>query len=702
MKLLFKSFLLSCLIAVSANAEFVNYWKLSSISNSTTPESVVGADGTTMINDAVAAGGVGPVIVNDSPFNNCDSMLFDGTNSWVSTTAQGVLGSEPRTVSAWIKLTVEQNRHTLFQYGKSSAGNYFRFLIENKRLRFEVASGNALAMEVDSITMDQWHHVAIVIDDFNGNGNVRTPEVKFYYDGIYQPVAQSLNQLVNTVSEDETHTVCLGGARPAAGIIPPREPLGGMLCDVRIYDNVLTDDDLFSLANPYLAGTPQPAPGAIDIEAPVTLSWEPGVDPNGYTHPELVGYNVFAGIDPEALTKVNDTLLPTSESEVTINQLLTDKTYYWMVEGVINGNNGSPIPAGDPNNLHSNMWDFATVVTAPEITTQPYRVYTDLGGTVEFTVAAESISAMSYQWYYTPDDLTNTPEDDLAVASTQTLNIDNVEASDIGYYYCVISNASSRTAVSEIAELALKRLVAKYSFENDLTDSVSEAINDGTAVGMPGFVPGVSGMALSVDGDDAVIIPNQTQESFTLSFWINTTQSAPTGADWWAGNGILDCEWPNSWLTDYGTSMTGGKFNFGIGIEEVTIKSNTLINDGVWHYCVATRDNTTGDIALYVDGLLESSATTATGVLDQCTEMRIGSLQTAIKYITADIDEVELYNYPLAPLTIAQNYTQATGRTVCFDKPMYDLSNDCKVDIEDFALLAQQWLDCGIVPDCIN
>jgi hypothetical protein len=42
------------------------------------------------------------------------------------------------------------------------------------------------------------------------------------------------------------------------------------------------------------------------------------------------------------------------------------------------------------------------------------------------------------------------------------------------------------------------------------------------------------------------------------------------------------------------------------------------------------------------------------------------------------------------------------GGDVCVLPPAYDLTGDCKVNIDDIAALASGWLDCGLVPSCVT
>jgi len=72
--------------------------------------------------------------------------------------------------------------------------------------------------------------------------------------------------------------------------------------------------------------------------------------------------------------------------------------------------------------------------------------------------------------------------------------------------------------------------------------------------------------------------------------------------------------------------------------------------------------------------------------------------------ISGAIDEVRLYSYPMTPTEVAQMYVSLRPEEyVCvspddgaFDK--VDLNGDCKVNLEDIALAAHEWLECQRVP----
>ncbi|MBN8247249.1 MAG: immunoglobulin domain-containing protein [Verrucomicrobia bacterium] len=75
---------------------------------------------------------------------------------------------------------------------------------------------------------------------------------------------------------------------------------------------------------------------------------------------------------------------------------------------------------------------------APIITQRPTSVKYAAGGTITFTVAAESATPMTYQWYQN--------KKAIAGATSATLTIPNAGVANMGDYYCDVSNTSGTTS----------------------------------------------------------------------------------------------------------------------------------------------------------------------------------------------------------------------------------------------------------------
>jgi hypothetical protein len=128
--------------------------------------------------------------------------------------------------------------------------------------------------------------------------------------------------------------------------------------------------------------------------------------------------------------------------------------------------------------------------------------------------------------------------------------------------------------------------------------------------------------------------------------WVKTTDYGGwPGAQWWAGKGLVDGE-VGGGGADWGTALVDGKFVLGVGAAggDTTLASSVNINDGTWHHVAATRDNITGALAVYVDGVLRGSGTGPAGSRTFPPGLRIGCLQTGNNFLNGMIDDVRLYD----------------------------------------------------------
>ncbi|EEF57830.1 LamG-like jellyroll fold domain-containing protein [Pedosphaera parvula] len=207
-------------------------------------------------------------------------------------------------------------------------------------------------------------------------------------------------------------------------------------------------------------------------------------------------------------------------------------------------------------------------------------------------------------------------------------------------------------------------LAAYYKFEGNAQDSSGQG-NDGVLNGGVTFVPGkVGAQAVQLDGSTGYVqIPVSAIDDFTISLWLKTTDTGGTG-QWWAGKGLVDGE-VSGGSADFGTTLVGNQFALGVGGSngnpDVTILSSTAVNDGVWHHLLATRNSTTGQMAVYVDGGLESTGTGSVGPRVGPPALRIGGIQTgtATGFLAGTVDDVRIYNYVLSSSQISSLATRA-------------------------------------------
>ncbi|WP_372828495.1 beta strand repeat-containing protein [Polaromonas sp.] len=178
------------------------------------------------------------------------------------------------------------------------------------------------------------------------------------------------------------------------------------------------------------------------------------------------------------------------------------------------------------------------------------------------------------------------------------------------------------------------------------------ASTSGTALQFDG-----KGSALSVDPVEL----NPITGSATVTFWIKTTQNATTDAAQFGGGDIgwnrpsvigseqdgavNDAQW--GWINNAG--------QIGLNVGDTTgARSTTAISDNTWHFVAMTRNATTGQTQMWVDGVLESTVTAA-GLGGTITNVFGIGFTNGVnsdfsrridndKYLNAGIDDLRIYS----------------------------------------------------------
>jgi hypothetical protein len=198
-------------------------------------------------------------------------------------------------------------------------------------------------------------------------------------------------------------------------------------------------------------------------------------------------------------------------------------------------------------------------------------------------------------------------------------------------------------------------MTALYAFEGNALDTSGNGY-DGTPNALSYVVGKVGAQAGQFNGTSSYIsIPRSITDNFTVAMWVKTTDTAgAAGAQWWSGKGLVDGE-VGGGGADWGTAIVNGKFVLGVGSSsgDTTVASSVNINDGTWHHVAATRDNTSGAMAVYVDGVLRGSGMGPTGSRTFPPNLRIGSLQTGNNFLNGTLDDVRLYDHLLTTNEIA-------------------------------------------------
>lgn len=222
-------------------------------------------------------------------------------------------------------------------------------------------------------------------------------------------------------------------------------------------------------------------------------------------------------------------------------------------------------------------------------------------------------------------------------------------------------------------------LVAHFSFENNLVDSVSNtaATNYGTT-----FTPGVKGQALQVGLNNYAIFKATagltSLQSMTLAFWFNTTQDT-LGTQGMVSFVDSNGFWGNlDFFLDQQTS-SGAVFHIhtigsgSAGTGGIFLTSWPLQSWGVWTHVALTFDAGSDIFTFYVNGTEVGSATVANfGSLNFTnfpavvlgtsqfettpSETSGATSQSWASYLLGEMDELRVYNKALSASEIRALY----------------------------------------------
>ncbi|MBE0536483.1 MAG: hypothetical protein IH624_12520 [Phycisphaerae bacterium] len=440
---------------------------------------------------------------------------------------------------------------------------------------------------------------------------------------------------------------------------------------------------------------PQDADGIIVESA--ELVWAPA-QRGGVIDPNVIGHYVYLGTDPNGVRVSGSAALPVQT--VSFSPVLAkDTVYYWRVDElcddgtVITGYTGS----------------FRTELSLPLIHVQPADAVATAGGNAVFMVTATDPlgGLLEYQWYYDADGFAGgeVPIADGAHyggAATSQLTIFAIDASDEGYYFCVVNNGSA--VATRMARFTERRLIAYWPMNGDPNDIVDGY--GGTASGGPVYESGIFGQAIRFDGiDDFVALPGGFADfsaGLTITLW-----ARPTVVSKWA----RFVELANGRLSDNILFSRGDRTNDLVmevynGAAGGAVWGRGLLELNVWQMLTGTVDPQ-GNVVLYKNGIQAAAGVTNKPNILTRSSCFVGKSNwdgpNEDDLYTGFMDDIRLYNYPLTPQEVADLYVLAPHvEYACVQPPQLDLTGDCKVDLMDLAVLAEAWMECGRYPTCIT
>jgi hypothetical protein len=161
------------------------------------------------------------------------------------------------------------------------------------------------------------------------------------------------------------------------------------------------------------------------------------------------------------------------------------------------------------------------------------------------------------------------------------------------------------------------------------------------------------------NGQNFFDLNNPVSADFTICAWIKTLSTG--GEQHFTGANIIESE-AGGFAYDWGFGInSGGKLMFGNGGSlngndvDANVMGSTVVADNNWHDVCVTRNNTTGEDILFVDGRQDASGFTGTALVTQNPLAHIGSGSDGATPFVGNMDDLRIYQQVLSPEEIASN-----------------------------------------------
>ena len=162
----------------------------------------------------------------------------------------------------------------------------------------------------------------------------------------------------------------------------------------------------------------------------------------------------------------------------------------------------------------------------------------------------------------------------------------------------------------------------------------------------------------------------------------NTAQTLVWYGDFLASNDLIDirANWDTYIMGLFGTVWTTG--------------STVSYYPNEWSMATLVCDGTTSTI--YHNGVANGSYTGTLATADSVMNFSGNPWNDP----DVSLDDVRVYDVALTAEEVMILYLEYCFKDwLCVDPPEMDLTDDCRVNLEDLALIAGQWLDCGRYPE---
>lgn len=654
-------------------------------------------------NDGVVVGSDVTLEIGDGVLGPCMRFLGAGRIQVEDTATLQKTGAGA--IQVWFKTQDDSQRGVLITKANWTE-NVFPYHVET------------LDNEISLFFQNNWSDKGLGITDLADSGwnqlvvSMEGETATIYYNGQFKATKNGSNGIFNP---DSGADLSIGGWMAWGNPDGLARLYNGLLDEVGVWDRALSAAEVAALYNNGRGYSPvqyvyeiYPQDGERNVKVDNQyLQWETTSQASGVT------YSVYcAAGDANDLNASAPIAVGLSDKTCNLTTPLAyDTLYSWRVDAY------EPNLAGGSDVLYpGEVYTFKTRAAAPLINAEPQDVVGGTGQTVHIVVDVSSDSPMTITWFKVVASGTDVEVTDEDPGTPKTLDLTITGMADEGDYYCTITNPSLTT--SQTAYLTVKQLVARWEFEDALSDIAGNGWDGQINTGEPNYVEeGKNGKAIRFIGSAGrfVHIPGSAQgfgfiaRGYTIGGWTQSTQS---GWGAYLSKATRDSSSAYDGYKGFNLVHSGGSSVHQIRNWGDVWTSSPAVNNGQWHHVVASYNAQTHVGRIFVDGVLRSSGQNISYV-DPATSERTNqpfvmgveaTIDPALAIIGSTVpydgllDDIRVYNYAMSQDEIADWY----GSPVCpAGNPKYDLTNDCRVNIDDFAVFAGAWMDCNIYPECV-
>ncbi|MDB6016774.1 MAG: Immunoglobulin I-set domain protein [Pedosphaera sp.] len=306
------------------------------------------------------------------------------------------------------------------------------------------------------------------------------------------------------------------------------------------------------------------------------------------------------------------------------------------------------------------------------ILAQPQSQSVYAGANVSFSVSATGTAPISYQWLFNGTNLNG--------ATSATLNLNNVQATDVGTYSVLVSNAiSSTNSANAVLTVNVPTclappagLVSWWRAGGNVTDTMGT--NNGTLISGT-YAAGKVGQAFSFNNVSTyVLIPASasldlaTNGGLTIECWLKLNDVIAPG-DTVTGHALV--EWNNGFRFGVNLWNAGGPGVLVINLVD-TLGNDHLLSSptgvlvsNVFQHVAATYDQASGVATLYRNGAVVATQNLGSFTPQTGTSLYLGTRPGVGYFNNGLLDELGLYKRALSAVEIQSIYN-ADSAGKCF------------------------------------